>query len=184
MKNPGPTLRSAARKGIHTGQEIAYCGSVTSNARGEVWYEGDHVEGGFEVLERSGHPRTEVLTDGGTAAPGDHRCSCWVTTNLEILSGDGDLLLDVGDREVRAVRPDLGRFGHPSVHHQHGESGLLPTRWMHRISDADARYLEQCWLDASPFMHPGTQLNRLCWREEGYAYYVGRVVTEASAVTV
>lgn len=153
---------------------------MTSNARGEVWYEGDHVEGGFEALKRSGRPRTEVLT--ASAGYSDTRKPQVLVlgySNIEILSGDGDLLLDVGDREVRAVRLVEGSGIQVCITSM-GESGLRPTRWMHRLSDADAGYLEKFWLDVSPFMHSGTQLNRLTWREEEYAYYVGRVVTEAS----
>ncbi|GAB3537220.1 hypothetical protein GCM10027403_20760 [Arthrobacter tecti] len=55
---------------------------------------------------------------------------------------------------------------------------------MHRVSDADAKYLEEGWLNSTPSMHSGQQLNRLPWREEEYAYYVGRVVTEASRCDV
>ena len=157
---------------------------MTNKARGEVWYEGGHVEGGFEVLKGSGHLRSEVLTaSAGYSDAGEPQVLVLGHSNLEILSGGGDLHLDVGDREVRAVRPVEGSGIEVCITRM-GVSGLRPTRWMHRISDADARYLEQSWLDSSPFMHSGTQLNPLPWREEEYAYYVGRVVTEASRCDV
>lgn len=153
---------------------------MTNDSSGEPWYEGDHIEGGFKVLELTNHSRTDVwIASAGYNEAREPQVLILGSNNLEILAGDGELVLDVGYREVRSVRLVQGSGVEVCVTSM-GSTGLRPRRWMHRLSDADARYIEQSWLDSSPFMHSGTQLNSLPWREEEYAYYVGRVVTEAS----
>jgi hypothetical protein len=153
---------------------------MRSNVGGERWYKGDHVEGGYAALERSGRSRDEVLTaSAGYSEADEPQVLVLGYGHLEILSGDGDLLLNIGDRDVRAVRLAEGRGVQVCIGQASG-SALGPTRWLHRVSDPDARYLEQCWLDSPRFMQPGMQLNPLPWRDEEYAYYVGRVVAEAS----
>lgn len=153
---------------------------MTNTSSGEIWYDGDHVEGGYKVLERSTHPRSNVqFASAGYDDAWEPQVLVLGCSNLEILNGHGELLLDAGQREIRAVRLAEG-VGVEVCLTSMGATGLRPTKWMHRLSDADARYMEQCWLDSSPFMHAGTQLNQLPWREEEYAYFVGRVVTEAS----
>lgn len=153
---------------------------MTNDSSGERWYDGDHVEAGFKVLERTSHSRADIRTaSAGYNEAWDPQVLILGNSNLEILTGGGELVLDVGYREVRGVRLVPGSGVEVCVTSM-GPSSLRPARWMHRLSDADARYIEQSWLGLSPFMHSGTQLNSLPWREEEYAYYVGRVVTEAS----
>lgn len=48
------------------------------------------------------------------------------------------------------------------------------------MSRADAQRLEDLWLDLPTFNDDGPQLNPLPWREDEYAYYVGRLVTEGA----
>lgn len=149
-----------------------------------TWYEGDHVQGGFAVLERLGYPRLWTQTaSAGSTEHGIPQILVLGYSNVELLTSEGDLLLDVGSREVRAVRLVRGAGVQLCVTPR-GESGLRQTRWMHRVSDADAQFLEQCWLNASPTTHFGTQLNYLPWREDEYAYLVGRVVTGAARADI
>lgn len=153
---------------------------MTKDSCGEPWYDGDHVEGGFKVVESTNHTRADVWTaSAGYSDEWEPQVLILGSGNLEILTGDGELILDVVYREVRAVRLVQGSGVEVCVTGMRPE-GLRPKRWLHRLSDVDARYIEQSWLDSSPFMHSGTQLNSLPWREEEYAYYVGRVVTEES----
>lgn len=157
---------------------------MTSDSRGEPWYDGDHVEGGFKVLEVTSQSRADVWTaSAGYSDAWEPQVLVLGTSHIEILTGDGELLLDVGYREVRAVRLVQGSGVEVCVTGM-GPTSLRPKRWMHRLSDVNARYIEQSWLDSSPFIHSGTQLNSLPWREEEYAYYVGRAVTEASRCDV
>lgn len=153
---------------------------MANDSCGDPWYEGDHVEGGFKVVELTNHSRADVWTaSAGYSDEWEPQVLMVGSSNLEILTGDGELILDVGYREVRAVRLVQGSGVEVCVTSM-GPEGLRSKRWLHRLSDVDARSVEQSWLDSSPFMHSGTQLNSLPWREEEYAYYVGRVVTEAS----
>lgn len=154
---------------------------MTSDLPKTAWYEGDHVEGGFEVVQRLGRPRAEIVTaSAGYNGTGEPQVLMLGRANVEILSDNGDLLLDVGDREIRALRL-VRRSGIEVCITGIGTNGnSRPTRWMHRVSEADAGYLEQVWLDMPRHLHNGTQLNPLPWREDEYAYRAGRVVTEAS----
>lgn len=157
---------------------------MANDARGSAWYSGDHLEGALHVFERWGRSLDEVWTaSAGRSDNGDPQVLVFGYSNIQILDRAGKLLLDVGDREVRAVRLVEGSGIEVCITRM-GVDGLRPPRWMHCVSDADGRYLENCWLDWSPFMHSGVQLSPLPWREVEYAYFVGRVVSEASRCDV
>lgn len=144
------------------------------------WYAGDHIDGGFEALEKLGRPREDIrLASAGYSDSGDPQVLMMGWSHLEILKRDGHLILEVGDREIRGLRLVEGA-GVQVCTTPGGGSVLRQTKWMHRVSDDAARYLEQSWVDSYPVMHEGTQLNSLPWREEEYAYYAGRVITEGA----
>lgn len=149
-----------------------------NNTGRDVWYEGDHLAGGIDALTGWGHPRHEIWTaSAGYNDDGDPQIVSLGISNLQILNGNGELLLDVAHREVRAVRAVEGLGVQINVA---PAMSSRPMKWTHCVVDQDARYLEGSWLNMSTHHHDGTQLNPLHWKEEDYAYYVGRVVTEGA----
>lgn len=157
---------------------------MTANGGGALWYEGDHLEGGYKALKEFGRSRTNVWTaSAGHGEAGKPQILILHFDFIEILSGDGDLLLEAGHREIRAVR--VMEHSGVQVCLAKGEpSSSRPRRWLHCVSHSDARYLEQCWLDMPSLNHSGIQMDHLPWREAEYAYYVGRVITESSRCDV
>ncbi len=153
---------------------------MTNRAPQDAWFEDDHVEGGFKFLEQCGRPRDDiVVASAGVGASGEPQVLVLGPMNVEILDARGAVILDVGQREVRGLRL-AGESGVQLCITPLGANGIRDARWTHEVSAADARFLEKCWLEMTPFSHTGIQLNRLPWREEEYAHYVGRVLTEAS----
>lgn len=157
---------------------------MTGNGGGAFWYEGDHLEGGYTALKEFGRSRAGIWTaSAGYGEAGKPQILVLHFDFIEILSEDGDLLLEAGHREIRAVR--VMEHSGVQVCLSKGESSSSrPTRWLHCLSHNDARYLEQCWLDMPSFNHTGIQMDHLPWLEAEYAYYVGRVITESSRCDV
>lgn len=148
---------------------------------GEVWYTGDDLEGGAKFLRGLGRSPMDYMTvSAGYSAEWEPQVLVLGHGHVEILNHSGAQILDAGEREVRAVRRMEGSGVQVCLCSKVENGEFRPTRWLHRVSEAGARYLEQCWLDAHRIVHSGVQLNPLHWREEEYAHYVGRVVTEAA----
>lgn len=161
----------------------AYLGWVVSSDT-DPWSADDHLAGrGF--LEHIGHPVDQVWTgSAGYNEAGDRQILVYGLSNLEIVSSDGDVLLDVGHRNVRGVRRLVGVGVEVCLATAASGDPMSPGRWIHRVSDRDAAHLEGLWLDLSPMTHSGVGLIPLHWREDEYAYFVGRVITEASKCEV
>lgn len=145
----------------------------------------DHLNLGTSALERQGYPREEYLTASFGKGDGGHDQVLVMGRNhVAIRSMDGDVILDAGLREIRGVRFVAGRGLQVWVTSRPDLSHFGKQYWEHLLADADAEYLERLWLQTEPFSHTGVQLNRRPWREEEYAYFVGRAVTEAARCDV
>lgn len=140
---------------------------------------------GYAALEELGYRRADFRTASlGKSKDGDPQLLVLGNSHIEIRSIDGEVLLDVGIREIRGVRAVKGEGLNIWVTSLGGEGELRDRRWVHLIADHDASYLDQCWLDMDPYVQEGPQLVRLPWREEECAYYVGRALTEAARCEV
>ncbi|TWP33546.1 hypothetical protein [Leekyejoonella antrihumi] len=156
-------------------------GGVVSNFTGSSPVEEEPVIRGLTALLQLGRSREEIVAATlGYSDQGEPQVLVLgVQGNVEIVTPDGDVLLDVGHRDVRTIRllPDVGV--------EVCLSGRAPvsfhrSRWVHRTPDHAAAELEDRWLGWTPVTHSGLQLNPLPWREEDYAYSVGRVITESA----
>lgn len=151
----------------------------------EPWAEEEHIICGSRVLDQLNHPRDEVWTAScGYNDRNERQILVFGLSNLEILSPAGDVLLDVGHKEVRGIRRVENIGVEVCVSGAVSGTEIRPRRWAHRVSDQDAQYLEEHWLNLTPVTHSGVGLNSLHWREDEYAYFVGRVVTEAAKCEV
>lgn len=104
--------------------------------------------------------------------------------NIEILSADGDVLLDAGYKEIRGVRRVENDGVEVWVTPASAHDPLRQRRWIHKVSEHAAHHLEDLWLNSSPITHSGVAMTHLHWREDEYAYSVGRVITEAAKCDV
>lgn|SRR5690625_1385383 len=152
---------------------------MRENAK-DVWYEGDHVQGGSQALTDWGYPREDYFT--ASAGYNDAREPQVLTlgrSNLRIVNRNGEVALEVAHREVRGVRAVVGVGVEVVV--APGPSTLSGQRmWTHVVTDDEAKYLEDTWFVIPTHHHNGVQLSPLHWKEEDYAYYVGRVITEVA----
>ncbi|GAA1675853.1 hypothetical protein GCM10010977_22000 [Citricoccus zhacaiensis] len=151
-----------------------------SNAGEDIWYEGDHVLGGTQALTEWGYPREDFFTaSAGYSDAGEPQVLALGISYLRIVNGNGEVVLEVAHREVRGVRAVAG-VG-VRVHVASGSLSLSGQRtWTHVVADHEAKFLEDSWFVVPTHRHDGVQLNALHWKEEDYAYYVGRVITEGA----
>lgn len=149
-----------------------------SNSGKDVWYEGDHVRGGTQALIDWGYPREDFrMASAGYNDAGEPQVLALGSSHLWIVNRNGGVVVEVAHRQVRGVRSVAGMG--VQVHVAPGP----PSRqrmWIHVVADHEAKYLEDTWLITRTHQHNGVQLNPLHWKEEDYAYYVGRVITEGA----
>lgn len=146
--------------------------------------EDDHLLAGTNFLRRIGHNIDKTLTaSAGLDEDGHPQVLVIGFNNIQLVNEKGKVVLDVGSRNIRALR-SVNTGGLQLCTTTNVATENFRTRWPHYISVEDAQYLENLWLDLFPLNHAGPQLNSLPWREEEYAYYVGRVVTEAAKCDV
>ncbi|GAB3253137.1 hypothetical protein [Arthrobacter pigmenti] len=143
------------------------------------------MEAGFQALEAFGHPRDQVwVASQGCNSNGDRQVLVIGFCNIEILSGDGDVLLDAGYKEVRGVHCVEGSGVEVWATSASVDDPMRQRCWIHKVSENAAKFLEDRWLTLSPITHSGIGINPLHWREDEYAYSVGRVITEAAKCDV
>lgn len=149
-----------------------------------AWDEDDHLIAGTNFLKRIGHNIDKTWTaSAGVDENGSPQVLVIGFNNIQLVNEKGNVVLDVGSRNIRALRVvDAGGLQLCTTPNIATEN--FQTKWPHHVSADGARYLEELWLDLPPLNHDGTQLNSLPWREEEYAYYVGRVVTESAKCDV
>lgn len=142
----------------------------------------DHLTRGSDTLDQFGYPRdTYWAASAGHGSTGEPQVLVLGRNHLEIVDTSGQSILDAGLREIRSLRPLVGTGLEIYVTPLGGDrEGFRPRHWVHMVADEDANCLDKTWLQLSPSMHNGIQLNTRPWREEEYAYYVGRVLTEAA----
>lgn len=154
--------------------------TLMSKAGNDFWYEGDHIQGGSRALTEWGYPREDLfMASAGYGGNGEPQVLALGYNNLRIVNGHGEVDLEVAHRGVRGVRA-VDNLG-VRVHIAPGTPSFFSqSMWTHLVADNDARYLENTWFIVPTHHHNGSQLNPLHWKEEDYAYYVGRVITEGA----
>ena len=140
----------------------------------------DHFEVGHEFLQGIGYDLSQTwIACAGKDETGEFQVLLVGFNHLRLINKAGSIILDVSPRYVRAVRAVDG----PAIEvctTDTLQNCTLRTRWLHRVRAEEAKYIEESWLNLSSGLHEGIQLNHLSWQEEEYAYYVGRVATEAA----
>lgn len=158
--------------------------SMEADRSKQTWYEGDHLEGGMTFLKQSKHNLDKIwIASAGTDDLGRPQVLVIGFNSVQLIDHEHKVILDIGSREIRAVRA-VEAIGTEVCTTGSFTDGTFKSSWLHHISASDATYIENLWLSLRPLNHDGTQLNPLPWREEEYAYYVGRVVTESAKCDV
>lgn len=140
----------------------------------------DHISEGIDLLKKFGRSLDSVIhASFGHSESGAPQVLVFGSSYVEILNGDGDQLLEVGDRDIRGLRLVEGS-GIELCISREWVFKISSLRWMHRIQDRDAQYLEEFWINWTPIIESGAQLTPIPWREEEYARYVGRIITESA----
>lgn len=145
----------------------------------------DHVTAGARALKTLGFDLDHFWTpSAGRNKSGLKQVLVLGLNYIAIVSENGQVVLDVGPREIRGVRQREGSGLEVWVTSIGSSAEIRTRKWLHRVSDLDAEFLENQWLNLSPVTHSGVGLNPLHWKEDEYAYFVGRVVTEAAKCDV
>lgn len=100
--------------------------------------------------------------------------------NLMIVDADGELVVDAGPREVRGLEVVDGMGVRVFLALRFVGDGMRPYIWDHHLDSSQARSAVDHWQKWSPYAQLGSQLPARHWHEEEYAYYAGRVITEAA----
>lgn len=145
---------------------------------------GDHLHDGMAIANALSYARDSYLFASlGKQQDGSSQVLILGRSHIEIVEPTGTVLLDVGLREIRGVHRVEGLGLRVNVTGRDLD-GFRKRQWDHRVSDSAASELESAWLNCDPSMHDGVQINSRPWREEEYAYYIGRVLTEAALCEV
>lgn len=148
------------------------------------WYEGDHLEAGHMFLKKHRHNLSKIwAASAGLNAEGRPQILAIGFNHVQLIDEHGETFLDVGPRDLRTLRSKSSQ-GLEVCTTRVIDFDRPQRSWTHLVSDEDAQYPKDLWISLTPFNDDGMQLNPLPWREDEYAYYVGRVVTESAKCDV
>lgn len=150
---------------------------MTGNDPQEPWYEHDHIGRGDHALGGLDRDANTVVTlaSEGLDSDGNVQLLLITTDSIEVWSLETqELAFDFAHWQVRMLKK-VPTFGLLII-----SNGPYRQRVEHRIRDTEASKITKHWENALTFSHTGPQVSPLSWRQDQFAYLLGRVVQGAA----